>query len=188
MAKKIFSYLCEFLVAFLFFASVLWVGLDMHLPRKTAHDETIPEKSEEATTSNSDPTINDAPHLEPLIIVKTAPATEPETAEGPELVELGEFKVTHYCSCPFCCGDWSDGVTASGSQVQQGRTIATDPDVIPIGSRVRIYYEDGTEQDYVAEDTGSAIQGNRIDVYMDSHEAALEEGVKIANVYIIKEE
>lgn len=111
-------------------------------------------------------------------------ATEYAVLEGPlpEIVNLGEFKITHYCPCPICCGEWADGITYTGTQATEGRTIAVDPDVIPLGSTIEI---DG--QMYVAEDIGAAIQGNRIDIYMASHEAAEQAGVKYSEVYILKE-
>lgn len=104
----------------------------------------------------------------------------------PEPVSLGEFKITHYCPGACCCGEWADGYTSTGTKATEGRTIAVDPDVIPYGTEVLVVYEDGTEAVYVAEDCGGAIQGNRIDVYMDSHEAALVEGVKTAKVYMVE--
>lgn len=111
-------------------------------------------------------------------------ATEYAVLEGPlpEIVNLGEFKITHYCACPICCGEWADGITYTGTQATEGRTVAVDPDVIPLGSTIEI---DG--QMYVAEDIGAAIQGNRIDIYMNSHESAQEAGVKYSEVYILKE-
>lgn len=135
-----------------------------------------------------------------VVTVQIIPAPEPETAPEPEAAQekpahterdlepvketvvLGEFKVTHYCACERCCGEWADGITYTGTTATEGRTIAVDPDVIPLGSTVVI---DGHE--YIAEDIGGAIQGNRIDVYMDSHEAALIEGVKETTVSIVKE-
>ena len=36
---------------------------------------------------------------------------------------------------------------------------------------------------YVAEDTGSAIKGNKIDIYMSGHKAALSFGVQYAEVF-----
>lgn len=92
---------------------------------------------------------------------------------------LGTFKLTFYCNCSICCGEWAGGATASGTYPTAGRTIAVDPDVIPLGSQVII-----NGHTYVAEDTGSSIVGNRIDVYMDSHEAALDAGVQYAEVYL----
>lgn len=93
---------------------------------------------------------------------------------------LGRFRLTFYCGCVRCNGKWAGGPTASGTTPQQGRTIAVDPSVIPLGSRV--YIEGfGT---YIAEDTGSAIKGNRIDVYRDDHEECYALGVQYREVYI----
>ena len=96
---------------------------------------------------------------------------------------LGEFKLTAYCPCVKCCGK-CDGITATGTQATEGRTIAVDPSVIPYGSRVTLYCEDGTVHTYTAEDCGSAIKDKRIDVYFGSHQAALEFGVQTAYVYV----
>lgn len=74
------------------------------------------------------------------------------------------------------------GITASGARVQEGRTIAVDPDVIPIGWWV--YIEGiGFRR---AEDTGSAIKGNKIDVYFDSSKYANKFGRKKGfTVYVL---
>ncbi len=81
---------------------------------------------------------------------------------------VGEVTLTAYCNCRECCGRWAGGPTASGVMPEAGRTVAVDPEVIPLGSHV---YIDGLGE-YIAEDTGSAIVGARIDVYMDTHDAA----------------
>ena len=112
---------------------------------------------------------------------------EPEIAcetgdPEPEWTSIGEFTITHYCPCEICCGVWAksrpvdaDGkeivYTASGARAEEGVTIAVDPDVVPIGTQVRI---DG--HIYTAQDTGGAIKGNKIDIYMESHEAACKGG------------
>lgn len=74
------------------------------------------------------------------------------------------------------------GMTFSGTRVTEGRTIAVDPKVIPIGWWV--YIEGiGLRR---AEDTGSAIKGNTIDVYFDSLDYAKRFGVKRGyKVYVI---
>lgn len=119
----------------------------------------------------------------PLVVqrVKT-----PEPVEN--LIALGEFKITHYCACTKCCGKSEDdpayGITATGTVATEGRTIAVDPRVIPYGTEIVVRYADGTEVRLIAEDCGGAIKGNRLDIYMESHEAALVEGVKTAEVYI----
>lgn len=78
---------------------------------------------------------------------------------------LGKFKLTGYCPCEKCCGEYADGITATGTIAEEGRTIAVDPNVIPLGSKVLI---DG--HIYIAEDTGSAINENRIDIFKSHHE------------------
>ena len=103
-----------------------------------------------------------------------------------EVKELGEFKITYYCSCIKCCGkDPSHpeyGITYSGAKVREGVTIAVDPKVIPLGSYV---YIDGIGF-RVAQDTGRLIKGNRIDVYLSSHKRALKAGVDHLDVYVLE--
>lgn len=94
---------------------------------------------------------------------------------------LGQFKLTYYCACPICCGEFANGITATGTTATEGRTIAVDPSVIPYGTQVII-----NGNVYTAEDCGGAIKGNRIDVYMNSHEAALSQGVGYADVFLKK--
>lgn len=98
-----------------------------------------------------------------------------------ENTRYGVFDISHYCKCTSCCGK-SDGITATGTQAEAGRTIAVDPSVIPLGTQVII---DG--KTYVAEDTGGAIKGNKIDIFCDSHEEAINRG-RITREVFVKEE
>ena len=93
---------------------------------------------------------------------------------------LGNFKLTFYCPCVRCNGR-SDGLTRSGTIAQEGRTIAVDPKVIPLGSRV---YIDGYGV-FIAEDTGGAIKSQKIDVFLDSHSRCFENGIAHADVYLL---
>lgn len=65
-------------------------------------------------------------------------------------------------------------VTATGAKTTPGRTIATDPKVIPMGTRV---YIPGVGV-RVAEDKGGLIKGNRIDLAVSSRSDALQYGRK----------
>lgn len=106
----------------------------------------------------------------------------PNDSNYDDLQYIAEFDITAFCACEYCCGSNADGITATGTKATEGRTISVDPDVIPLGSKV--YIEDyGC---YVAEDTGSAIKGHIIDMYMVSHEAALQFGRQHKDVYIVK--
>lgn len=112
-----------------------------------------------------------------------------EDVKEPEIIQTksikqnkGKFRITAYCACEKCCGKWAvangGGITASGTRVKEGRTIAVYKSQIPFGTEV---YIEGMGT-YIAEDTGSAIKENCIDVYFDSHEEAWNFGVKYLNV------
>ena len=99
--------------------------------------------------------------------------------EQPQWTSLGVFKITAYgIDCLGCTG-----ITKSGTVPEVGRTIAVDPTVIPLGSKVLI---DG--QVYIAEDTGGAIQGKIIDLFYDTEQESAEYGVQYKEVYILKKE
>lgn len=122
---------------------------------------------------------------EPPVIADKLPG-EDRPAQGFATLDreaLGEFRLTAYCPCSRCCGK-DDGITATGTTAAEGRTIAVDPAVIPYGSIVTLYYEDGTVHTYTAEDCGGAIKENRIDVFFSDHEAARVFGVQRAMVYV----
>lgn len=58
------------------------------------------------------------------------------------------------------------GITASGRPSQEGLTIATDPNVIPLGTWVLLKWPDGRIEKRRADDTGGAIKGMKIDYYV----------------------
>lgn len=108
--------------------------------------------------------------------VYTVQALAPESVvERPWHVIEG-VTVYHYCACAKCCGKSVDnpayGVTRSGTVATAGRTIAVDPDIIPLGSEVVV-----NGNTYIAEDTGGAIKGYTVDIYCESHGEALEKGM-----------
>lgn len=65
--------------------------------------------------------------------------------------------------------------------MQAGRTIAVDPKLIRLGSKVLI-----SGKEYIAEDTGGAIKGKRIDLFVGSHSEAMKFGKKLIEVYVKK--
>jgi len=76
-----------------------------------------------------------------------------------------------------------DSITSTGTVPTEGTTIAVDPNVIPYGSKVYIPELDTV---YTAEDCGSAIKGNRIDIFMASESKCNEWGVKNITIYVLK--
>lgn len=112
-----------------------------------------------------------------------------EAALLAKATKLEDVKLTAYCICEKCCGKSPDhpayGITASGRKARPDVSVAVDPSIIPLGSDVLIDYGDGKLQYYVADDKGGAIKGDRIDVCKESHQAAVEFGVKYATVYFV---
>ena len=103
-------------------------------------------------------------------------------SEEYEFIYMGDFTLTHYCCerWEHVCGT-GNGVTATGTQVTAGRTIAVDPYVIPYGSTVYI-------EGYgfrIAEDCGGGVKGNHIDVAVETHSQALSMGTRYRGVWIL---
>ena len=105
--------------------------------------------------------------------------------------KMTDVTVTHYCPCQKCCGKPEGhpayGITASGRQLVPGVSVGVDPSVIPLGSTVILDFGDGELQYCVADDTGSGVKGNHIDLAMEDHQEALEMGVRTATVYWCEE-
>ena len=102
---------------------------------------------------------------------------------------LGNVIVTHYCSelRPHICGT-GDGITASGRQVTPYVSVAVDPTVIPLGADVLVDYGDGEIHYYRADDTGAWVNGKHIDLAVETHDEALQLGIKTATVYWVAED
>lgn len=73
------------------------------------------------------------------------------------------------------------GITASGEPTREGETLAVDPSHIPLGSLV---YIEELDKYLVAQDTGGAIRGARIDLYMENLRDALEWGVRPVHIQV----
>ena len=115
---------------------------------------------------------------------------EAQKAKDDSKRSLGTFKLTAYCGCNRCCDQYANNrpVDENGKEIvygsigrvlRQGTSIAVDPNVIPYDTKVVI-----DNHEYIAHDTGGAIKGNRIDVYFDNHQEALNFGVKYKEVFV----
>lgn len=134
-----------------------------------SHTNSVPIPVEIDYEYSEDPTY----YAEPIILESTTEIVTEKKA-------LGRFKVTAYCACEKCCPGTSDGLTYTETVATEGRTIAVDPNVIPLGSRLEV---NGVE--YIAEDIGGAIKGNKVDIFFNSHDVALEWGVQEHDVYLL---
>ena len=90
-----------------------------------------------------------------------------------------KFNASAYCGCAKCCGK-TTGTTASGTKATAGRTVAMSSKYA-FGTKVEIKGM-GT---YTVEDRGGAITGNKIDIYFDSHQEALNFGRKTVYLRVV---
>jgi len=119
-----------------------------------------------------------------LILILTSPAPAIAPVMFPEVVqeyqepeppepETITFEATAYT--------WTGYRTATGTWPSRG-TVATDPRVIPTGSK--LWVEGYGEA--VAADTGGDIQGQIIDLYMDSEHECWQWGRRQVEVRVIE--
>ena len=103
---------------------------------------------------------------------RAAVATAATTTSGTQV-----YKITAYCSCANCCGK-ATGRTAMGTKATAGRTVAASGK-FAFGTKLNI-----NGHVYTVEDRGGAINGNKIDIYVNSHAEALAWGVRYLPVSV----
>lgn len=147
-----------------------------------AYETTVTEVLEEpAKETPAEEATEEAPAEEPVVDDSPiAQATKADMERPDDLVKLGDFIATAYCVT---------GQTSTGTQTTVGRTLAVNPYVIPYGTEVWLYLEDGTfAGDFIAEDTGSNMLANPnvIDIYMGqgSYNDCILWGAQNVEVYI----
>lgn len=110
---------------------------------------------------------------------------EPEATEAPVVAQAAPVtggsagEATSYIA--------TGNLTATGTVPGVGRTIAVDPSVIPLGSSVYIEVPSMPQYNgtYVAEDTGGAVNGNIIDIFMGSQSEAIQFGRRAINFTVL---
>ena len=143
-------------------------------------------------------TQNDAQPLPIESVVKTEPIQSAALALPIKLEEEQEtetksetsnkwrtvrMKVTGYCPCSTCCGEYSDGITANGHKIQPGDTFVAADKRYSFGTEMVIEgYSNG--QTIKVLDRGGAIRGNKLDAFFHTHQEALEWGVRNIDVKV----
>ena len=118
--------------------------------------------------------------------VKSATSSKPSLEGARSMVMKASAYDLSFESCGKRPGDKYYGITASGTHAKPG-TVAVDPRVIPLGTKLYIESMDGTgSYGYAtAEDKGGAIKGNRIDLFYANRSEALQFGRREVKVYIL---
>ena len=107
----------------------------------------------------------------------TVPTQSYTQQEGYVTMKAKELKVkaTAYANDP---------ISYMGTKPQVMKTIAVDPSIIPLGSKV---YIPEFNKLFIAEDTGGKIKGNRIDIYMQTEYQCKQWGIKDITIYILED-
>lgn len=137
----------------------------------------LPEEQENAETTDrteSEPSPSDSGTGAEEAAPEAAEAALPE-----DLVLLDTFLATAYCVT---------GTTATGTWTTPGRTLAVNPEIIPYGTHVWLFLDDGTlVGDFYAEDTGSNMMEHPyvVDIYMGegSYDACILWGTQHVSIY-----
>ncbi len=148
----------------------------------SAKDQSKTLSSTWTSTAPVEPNIQPAnPPLEleaEVSVVKSTKLVALDSAAGEELAGIApprSFEATAYSL---------RGITRSGSYVRRG-VIAADPRVLPLGSLVHL--KAGTYSGvYTVQDTGGAIKGKRIDVWMPSSREARSFGRQNVRLTVLK--
>ena len=93
------------------------------------------------------------------------------------------MRVTGYCACAICCGQFADGVTACNHRIKAGDTFVAADKFYAFGTEMVIpgYNKD---RPVTVMDRGKAIQGNRLDLFFHSHQEAKQWGVQYLDVLV----
>jgi 3D (Asp-Asp-Asp) domain-containing protein len=78
------------------------------------------------------------------------------------------------------------GHTASQTYTQEGRTLAADPNILPIGTVVEIRDAGPYSGEYVVEDTGRKILGRHVDIYIPRTPEAIEFGKQRVKIRVVR--
>lgn len=190
--KKI---ICKILILFLLISGSI-SALYMHQQElktvetntKIYYENQLEEKNNQINTLEEEKNvlnqqITDLNNTIAELKTKKITTTRSSTSETREVATTDKWiwaNVSAYCACISCCGK-TNGITASGTQATANRTIAASS-AYAFGTKIEIEGM-GT---YIVEDRGGAITGNKIDIYFDSHQEALQFGRRNLQIRVVE--
>ena len=152
-------------------------GSVLNESEKKAEPEAIRSENTTKKQSDNSESNTEPPRFLPKGILRIAKARA-----GGEWQSI-QMRVTANCPCPKCCGQYSDGVTASGHKIRPGDTFVAADGRYSFGTEMLIPGYSNSRPVQVL-DRGGAIKGNRLDVFFATHQEALEWGVKYLEVNV----
>lgn len=121
-------------------------------------------------------------------VATTNPASTAKTELAKKVDGISPIVMTMntsaYCACVKCCGK-SNGITSSGAKASSWYTVAASSS-FKIGTVIYIPYFQNQPNGgwFVVQDRGGAISGNKIDIFMSTHNQALSFGRRNLECYI----
>lgn len=119
----------------------------------------------------------EAVHEEVQVVAQEAEPIQPvQSSDGAEMTVIATAYTAY---CKGCSGTTAYGIDLRANPDQ--KVIAVDPRIIPLGTKV--WVEGYGEA--IAGDTGGAIKGNKIDVFIPEYENAMQWGVKTVKIKVL---
>jgi 3D (Asp-Asp-Asp) domain-containing protein len=69
---------------------------------------------------------------------------------------------------------------------REGGTVAADPAVLPVGTRIQVEGAGRYSGEYIVHDTGPKVRGNEIDIFIDDPAAAKRFGRKKVRIRLLR--
>ncbi|TQR18886.1 LysM peptidoglycan-binding domain-containing protein [Psychrobacillus soli] len=153
---------------------IIHPGDELIVSAGSVEAETVHQKPDRKVAAVSTPIVTSPPIEEPVV--------KEEKVEVVEAQVANELTVTATAYTAYCTG--CSGTTAYGIDLRSNpnqKVIAVDPKIIPLGTKV--WVEGYGEA--IAGDTGGAIKGHKIDVFIPSYDSAMEWGVKKVKLKVL---
>lgn len=151
---------------------LIYPGQELNVEAENENDmlteDNEPNKQEEIVVTTNQP---------PVTVERKEEEESPEPAEESKEMVMTATAYTAYCT--GCSGTTAYGINLRANPNQ--KVIAVDPRVIPLGTKV--WVEGYGEA--IAGDTGGAIKGNKIDVFIPSYDNAMAWGVKTVKLKVL---
>ena len=172
---KINNKYTESIIYILLLVIGILLGIIMYAKPAPIVSTDIPSVNIYIVETTSDEEIKNIVKESTKAVIKEEPKEElkEEPKEEPKVTPTKEFTITAYDNSVASQGQWVDqtatGFNLKGHTLESARCIAVDPKIIPLGKEVKLTFDEQYKHlngVYIARDTGGAIKGNIIDLFM----------------------
>ena len=163
-------------------SDLIYVGESLAIKESAAKPKTFESKPKKVATTSSKKQVTNSSNNKVTTSSNNKVATSSTTSASAPANSSKTLTMRATAYTAYCAG--CSGITANGTDIRSNpnlKVIAVDPRVIPLGTRV--WVEGYGEA--IAADTGGAIKGNKIDVFIPTEGQARQWGVKSVTVKIL---